>query len=144
MKDFSSVRTTMFRKISTVYFLALVLFVVLIEHGSGTKMLQQPGGGSGAAASASSTSQKRSNEMTPIEAMSMCNESFRTTEEYLDQLNKTGSFPDETDKTPMCFIKCYLEKMNILSDEGDINDVKIFEMFPSMNSDTIDDCKKRR
>uniref|UniRef100_A0A1L8DPC7 Putative odorant binding protein obp16 n=2 Tax=Nyssomyia neivai TaxID=330878 RepID=A0A1L8DPC7_9DIPT len=126
----------MFNKIPTIYLLALVAFVLLAGNCNGTKMLQQSGAGTPA-------SQKRSaNDMTPLEAMSMCNESFRTSDEFLEQLNKTGSFPDETDKTPMCFLKCYLEKTDIISDEGDINEPKIFEMFPTLNSDATEDCKK--
>lgn len=30
-----------------------------------------------------------------------CNKTFIITMEYLNELNDTGSFPDETDKTPM-------------------------------------------
>lgn len=32
---------------------------------------------------------------------SHCNESFRITMDYLIEFNATGSFPDESDKTPM-------------------------------------------
>lgn len=30
-----------------------------------------------------------------------CNETFRIQYDYLKELNETGAFPDETDKTPM-------------------------------------------
>lgn len=32
---------------------------------------------------------------------SACNETFRIQYDYLKELNETGTFPDETDKTPM-------------------------------------------
>lgn len=36
-----------------------------------------------------------------------CNETFRIQYEYLKELNETGAFPDETDKTPMVGIKFF-------------------------------------
>lgn len=35
------------------------------------------------------------------EIMNYCNESFRTTLDFLRELNSSGRFPDESDKTPM-------------------------------------------
>uniref|UniRef100_A0A1B0DAQ8 Uncharacterized protein n=1 Tax=Phlebotomus papatasi TaxID=29031 RepID=A0A1B0DAQ8_PHLPP len=130
----------MFSKISKIYLLAFVAFVVIAEGCNATKMLQQtggPGGGSSVVSSKRST-----HEMSTLEAMVACNESFRTSEEFLQELNKTGSFPEEADKTPMCFLKCYLEKTAVISDEGDINEEKVHEIYPTLASDGIDDCKK--
>lgn len=45
-------------------------------------------------------------------------------------MNRTGSFPDESDVVPMCFVKCYLEKIGIMSDEGDINEDKALALMP--------------
>lgn len=36
-----------------------------------------------------------------------CNETFRIQMDYLKELNETGAFPDETDKTPMVIAKVY-------------------------------------
>lgn len=60
--------------------------------------------------------------------------------DYLDDLNKTGSFRDETDTVPMCFLKCYLEKVGILSDEGDVNEERALQLWPDGNKDMIQDC----
>lgn len=43
----------------------------------------------------------KTKELNIASIMTHCNESFRTTMDYLTELNTTGSFPDETDKTPM-------------------------------------------
>nr|CAS90131.1 odorant-binding protein 7 precursor [Bombyx mori] len=60
-------------------------------------------------------------ELDMEEIMSACNESFRIEYAYLESLNDSGSFPDETDKTPKCYIRCVLEKTEILSENGVLN-----------------------
>ncbi|XP_026740581.1 uncharacterized protein LOC113502999 [Trichoplusia ni] len=50
--------------------------------------------------------------------MNACNESFRIEMSYLESLNTSGSFIDETDKTPKCFLRCVLENTGILSEDG--------------------------
>lgn len=55
-------------------------------------------------------------------------------------MNRTGSFPDESDVMPMCFIKCYLEKIGVMSDEGDINEERAIELMPDTTKDMIVDC----
>ncbi|GAB0100508.1 General odorant-binding protein 84a [Sergentomyia squamirostris] len=128
----------MFSTVSKVSAIAIILVAVVVSTGHASKMLQQSGTGS----LSSAPTKKGQSEMSALEAMMSCNESFRTSEEFLQELNQTGSFPDESDKTPMCFLKCYLEKMAILSDEGDINEEKVIQMFPTVNNEGIDDCKK--
>ncbi|XP_059610264.1 general odorant-binding protein 84a [Phlebotomus argentipes] len=124
----------MFSQNPKIYLLVAMAFVAIAINCDALKM-QQSG-------SMSTPAKRSGQEMTTLEAMVACNESFRTTEEFLQELNKTGSFPDESDKTPMCFLKCYLEKTSIISDEGDINDEKVLVMFPTLTTDGIDDCKK--
>nr|AII00998.1 odorant binding protein [Dendrolimus kikuchii] len=52
------------------------------------------------------------------EVMAECNKSFTIQMSYVDALNKTGSFPDESDKTPKCYVRCMLEKTGIMSSDG--------------------------
>ncbi|CAB3256876.1 unnamed protein product [Arctia plantaginis] len=62
----------------------------------------------------------RSNENYNLDMeriMNECNETFRIEMTYLESLNETGSFSDEADKTPKCFIRCMLENMDIMSSE---------------------------
>lgn len=61
-------------------------------------------------------------------------------EDYLEELNKTGSFPDESDVVPMCYIKCFLEKVGIMSEEGDINEERVIQLMPDSTKDMIVDC----
>ncbi|XP_072934627.1 general odorant-binding protein 84a-like [Epargyreus clarus] len=58
------------------------------------------------------------NEIDYTSIMNECNETFRTEMSYIDALNKSGSFPDESDKTPKCFVRCILEKSNVVSEDG--------------------------
>ncbi|XP_013141659.1 PREDICTED: general odorant-binding protein 84a [Papilio polytes] len=58
------------------------------------------------------------NEIDVINIMKECNESFRIQMSYLEQLNNSGSFPDETDRTPKCYIRCVLESSGVASEEG--------------------------
>ncbi|VVC96407.1 unnamed protein product [Leptidea sinapis] len=43
------------------------------------------------------------------------------TQSYLEALNVSGSIPDETDKTPKCFLRCVLEKTKVLSEDGEFD-----------------------
>ncbi|CRK97306.1 CLUMA_CG010701, isoform A [Clunio marinus] len=57
------------------------------------------------------------------------------------ELNDTGSFPDEVEMTPMCFLKCYLESIGVLDKELQINRVKAVELYNlNDDSETYDDC----
>ncbi|GBP54867.1 hypothetical protein EVAR_11619_1 [Eumeta japonica] len=49
--------------------------------------------------------------------MKVCNETFPIETGYLHSLNESGSFPDETDETPKCYIRCVLEKTGIFTGE---------------------------
>ncbi|XP_031621349.1 general odorant-binding protein 84a [Contarinia nasturtii] len=80
-------------------------------------------------------------QLDQMAIMQHCNESFRTTMEYLEDLNSTGSFPDETDKTPMCYIRCYLDAVGILKDD-ELNLERANEMQWSTCEETIPECQK--
>lgn len=48
----------------------------------------------------------------------------------MQELNRTGSFPDESDVHSLCYIKCYLEKIGVMSDEGDVNEERALQVLP--------------
>lgn len=60
--------------------------------------------------------------------------------EFLQDLNDTGSFSDETEKTPMCFIQCYLEKLKILNEKGEVNKEVTTALYHIENEETVDAC----
>uniref|UniRef100_A0A336MTS1 CSON003928 protein n=1 Tax=Culicoides sonorensis TaxID=179676 RepID=A0A336MTS1_CULSO len=71
---------------------------------------------------------------------SKCNETFKILPEYLNELNETGSFPDEAEKVPMCFIKCYLENVGIWSTNNTVNRERAIELQWADTNDDIDEC----
>ncbi|CAK1541406.1 unnamed protein product [Leptosia nina] len=84
------------------------------------------------------------------EVMSECNETFRIEMSYIDSINSTGSFPDEMDKTPKCFIRCMLEKYEVTSDGEDFDVDKTVVLFSQMKKigeddarDIVQSCGKR-
>ncbi|KAF9407468.1 hypothetical protein HW555_012521 [Spodoptera exigua] len=64
------------------------------------------------------TDQVNSIEVDVLAVMDMCNDSYRIDPTYLQALNESGSFIDETDKTPKCFIRCVFENVGIVSEDG--------------------------
>ncbi|XP_053695515.1 general odorant-binding protein 84a [Sabethes cyaneus] len=77
---------------------------------------------------------------TMEEIYTECNQTFIITMDYLAELNDTGSFPDETDKTPMCFMRCFLQQRGILNENDKINKEQAIATGWVQNGDTIDDC----
>lgn len=57
-------------------------------------------------------------------------------------MNDTGSFPDESEKTPMCFLKCFLEILGILNSENEIDKEKATSVYQIEDDNIIDDCSK--
>nr|QIJ45741.1 odorant binding protein [Glyphodes pyloalis] len=67
----------------------------------------------------SSKDSENSEETTAMmNFMLECNETYRVEMAYMDALIEGGSFPDETDRTPKCFVRCLLEKLGIASEDG--------------------------
>nr|ALS03860.1 odorant-binding protein 12 [Ectropis obliqua] len=65
-----------------------------------------------------------------MDVLTTCNESFRIEISYLVSLNETGSFPNETDKTPKCFLRCVLQSLEVASmDDGKIDPKRAAEVF---------------
>ncbi|CAG4968334.1 unnamed protein product [Parnassius apollo] len=64
---------------------------------------------------------KEQDERSIIDMMNImkdCNETFRIEMSYLEQLNNSGSFSDETDRTPKCYIRCVLETSGVATQDG--------------------------
>lgn len=57
-------------------------------------------------------------------------------------MNDTGSFPDESEKTPMCFLKCFLETLGVLNGNSEIDKEKATGVYQIENDNIIDDCTK--
>nr|QOV03029.1 odorant binding protein 13 [Apocheima cinerarius] len=73
---------------------------------------------------------KANDDIDLIAVMMMCNESFHIEMSYLISLNESGSFPDETDKTPKCFLRCVLQSLKVASlDDGKIDPERAAAIF---------------
>ncbi|XP_047999476.1 uncharacterized protein LOC125236640 [Leguminivora glycinivorella] len=57
-------------------------------------------------------------DMDIMGALTDCNETFRIDISYLLALNESGSFPDETDRTPKCYVRCVLEMVDVATADG--------------------------
>lgn len=62
--------------------------------------------------------------------------------EYLQDLNDTGSFSDESEKVPMCYIHCYLNKMGVIGQDNKVNKEKAVNMYQIEDDEMVDDCDK--
>ncbi|XP_061722650.1 uncharacterized protein LOC133529054 [Cydia pomonella] len=71
-----------------------------------------------AKAEESDAGQDDMSDMDIMGALSDCNETFRIDMSYLLALNESGSFPDETDRTPKCYVRCVLEMVDVASADG--------------------------
>lgn len=60
--------------------------------------------------------------------------------EYLQDLNDTGSFSDETEKVPMCYIHCYLNKMGIFGKDEKVDKEKAVNAYKIEDEEIVDDC----
>ncbi|XP_067015320.1 general odorant-binding protein 84a [Anabrus simplex] len=82
--------------------------------------------------------------------MQLCNETYRVNMSYFEQLNTTGSFQDESDDIPMCFLHCIFDKAGLIDIKGAF-DVKMSQelyrtMQPDMPEveDMVEDCIAKR
>ncbi|CAG9806072.1 unnamed protein product [Chironomus riparius] len=86
---------------------------------------------------------KSSNEnFNSTDIMKQCNETYPIKTEYLQDLNDTGSFSDESEKVPMCYIHCYLNKMGVISQDNQVNKEKAVNMYQIEDEEMVDDCDK--
>ncbi|XP_053671865.1 general odorant-binding protein 84a [Anopheles nili] len=79
-------------------------------------------------------------EMAPQDAVAQCNRTFIIQPEYLAELNETGSFPDETDRIPLCFIRCYLQALGILTEDDKVNKETALALNWASSGETVDEC----
>ncbi|XP_039752361.1 general odorant-binding protein 84a [Pararge aegeria] len=93
-------------------------------------------------ASMSIEERAKSEEFNIMEVMVECNDSFRVETSYLESFNKSGSFPDETDKTPKCFMRCVLEKSGVASPASQFNVKRTAEIFPQIRDIPEEDIVK--
>ncbi|XP_055632687.1 general odorant-binding protein 84a [Toxorhynchites rutilus septentrionalis] len=118
----------------------LIAFVVLdvtgctVTANDDTKLLDT------LLADPSSVTAENDKELSIDDIYVECNKSFIISMDYLNELNDTGSFPDETDKTPMCFIRCFLLKNGILTDDDKVNKERALSIDWVKNGESIDDC----
>ncbi|XP_067615285.1 general odorant-binding protein 84a isoform X2 [Eurosta solidaginis] len=75
------------------------------------------------------------------EIMNICNSSFSIPIDYIIQFNTTGELPDTTDKTGMCYIRCYFEKSGLIENWKLNKDLVMSVMWPIMY-DSIDACER--
>ncbi|XP_023727981.1 general odorant-binding protein 84a isoform X2 [Cryptotermes secundus] len=66
-----------------------------------------------------------------------CNETFPISDEYDVRLLNFGSFPDESDKTPMCFIHCFMDKGGMIDTDGTFQQKILVEKLQGFPNDTI-------
>ncbi|XP_050353449.1 general odorant-binding protein 84a [Nymphalis io] len=71
----------------------------------------------------------RNSDVDLMGIMLDCNDTFRIEMPYLDTFNKSGSFPDETDRTPKCFVRCVLDKSEITMEDSQFNVTRTAELF---------------
>ncbi|XP_026488971.1 general odorant-binding protein 84a [Vanessa tameamea] len=71
----------------------------------------------------------RNSDVDLMGIMLDCNDTFRVEMPYLDTFNKSGSFPDETDRTPKCFVRCVLEKSEVAMEDNQFNVTRTAELF---------------
>uniref|UniRef100_A0A182JWW8 Uncharacterized protein n=1 Tax=Anopheles christyi TaxID=43041 RepID=A0A182JWW8_9DIPT len=83
---------------------------------------------------------KKVPDVTMQDAVTQCNRSFIIQPDYLAELNQTGSFPDETDKIPLCFIRCYLKTLGILTDDDKVNKDVALALNWATSGETVDEC----
>ncbi|EDV93390.1 general odorant-binding protein 84a [Drosophila grimshawi] len=74
------------------------------------------------------------------EIVHVCNTSFITPLSVLQQFNTTGKLLDETDRTSMCFIRCFFEKTGILDNYKLNVDLVRKYMWPA-TGDSIEYCE---
>uniref|UniRef100_A0AAG5CZA6 Uncharacterized protein n=1 Tax=Anopheles atroparvus TaxID=41427 RepID=A0AAG5CZA6_ANOAO len=83
---------------------------------------------------------KKMPDISMQDAVAECNRSFVIQPDYLAELNETGSFPDETDRIPLCFIRCYLQTLGILTEEEKVNKDVALALNWASSSETVDEC----
>nr|XP_014097710.1 general odorant-binding protein 84a [Bactrocera oleae] len=74
------------------------------------------------------------------EVVRTCNASFTVPLEYIQQFNETAELPNITDKTGMCFLKCYMENTGLLRN-WQLNPTLIRQTMWPATGDSIPVCQ---
>ncbi|XP_054739194.1 general odorant-binding protein 84a [Anastrepha obliqua] len=74
------------------------------------------------------------------EVMQICNASFSVPMEYIVQFNTTGELSDTTDKTGMCFIRCFFEKSGLIKD-WQLNTDLIMQNIMPITTSSVQFCE---
>ncbi|XP_011206667.2 general odorant-binding protein 84a [Bactrocera dorsalis] len=74
------------------------------------------------------------------EVVRTCNASYTIPLEYIQQFNETAELPNITDKTGMCFLKCYMEKTGLLRD-WQLNPTLIRQTMWPATGDSLPVCQ---
>uniref|UniRef100_A0A1A9WL95 Odorant-binding protein 84a n=1 Tax=Glossina brevipalpis TaxID=37001 RepID=A0A1A9WL95_9MUSC len=72
-----------------------------------------------------------------------CNSSFSIPTGYLTTFNSTGSLPDEMDKTGMCFLRCFYEKSDLITN-WKLNGDKIRKYMWPATGDSVEVCEQEK
>uniref|UniRef100_A0A1A9VQK7 Uncharacterized protein n=1 Tax=Glossina austeni TaxID=7395 RepID=A0A1A9VQK7_GLOAU len=72
-----------------------------------------------------------------------CNSSFSIPTDYLTSFNSSGSLPDVTDKTGMCFLRCFYEKSGFIKN-WKLSDAKIRKYMWPATGDSIEICEQEK
>ncbi|XP_067615275.1 general odorant-binding protein 84a-like [Eurosta solidaginis] len=75
------------------------------------------------------------------EVVKECNSSFTIPLEYMQQFNETAELPNTTDKTGMCFLRCYMETTGIIRN-WKLNRSLIRKTMWPATGDSIPVCEK--
>nr|QKN21113.1 odorant-binding protein [Bactrocera correcta] len=74
------------------------------------------------------------------EVVRTCNASYTIPLEYIQQFNETAELPNITDKTGMCFLRCYMEKTGLLRD-WQLNPTLIRQTMWPATGDSLPVCQ---
>ncbi|XP_053947519.1 general odorant-binding protein 84a-like [Anastrepha ludens] len=74
------------------------------------------------------------------EVVRICNASFTVPLEYMQRFNETAELPNTTDKTGMCFMRCYMENAGLLRN-WQLNRALIMQTMWPATGDSIPVCQ---
>nr|QKN21223.1 odorant-binding protein [Zeugodacus cucurbitae] len=84
------------------------------------------------------TNDSISNEGADV--LDMCNSSFSIPMDYIVQFNTNGALSETADKTGMCFLRCYFEKMGLIK-AWQLNKDLIMQTMRPIKADSIEFCE---
>uniref|UniRef100_A0A182M1E0 Uncharacterized protein n=1 Tax=Anopheles culicifacies TaxID=139723 RepID=A0A182M1E0_9DIPT len=126
------------RTVLAPWYALLLLVALQVVHGC--SMMNNDNVEQRGAQLADPATVKKMPEITMQEAVAQCNRTFVIQPDYLAELNETGSFPDETDRIPLCFIRCYLQTLGILTEDDKVNKETALALNWATSGETVDEC----